>query len=235
LEVNPRASRTAPFVSKAIGVPLPKIASLLMVGKTLPELGMTEEVTPTYYSIKESVFPFNKFPGVDIILGPEMKSTGEVMGIDEDFALAFAKSQLASNSPLPKSGTIFLSVADRDKEEIVDIGKSFAKLGYDLVATSGTLKVLKTAGVSCREINKISQGRPNLLDLLENGQVALIINTPSGRISRSDERKIRSAAVGRGVTCITTMAAAQAAAAACYALQGSAVRVKSIQERLRKS
>lgn len=235
LEVNPRASRTAPFVSKAIGVPLAKIASLLMVGKTLKELGMTEEVTPTYYSIKESVFPFNKFPGVDIILGPEMKSTGEVMGIDEDFAMAFAKSQLASNSPLPKSGTIFLSVADRDKEEIIDIGKSFAKLGYDLVATSGTLKVLKAAGVSCREINKISQGRPNLLDLLENGQVALIINTPSGRISRSDERRIRSAAVGRGVTCITTMAAAQAAAAACYALQGSAVRVKSIQERLRKT
>jgi len=232
LEVNPRASRTSPFVSKAIGMPMPKLASLIMVGKTLPELGITKEITPKYYSIKESVFPFNKFPGVDIILGPEMKSTGEVMGIDEDFAIAFAKTQLASNNPLPKSGTVFISVADRDKSVVGPIGHTFAKLGYDVVATSGTLKVLQAAGVKCREINKISTGRPNLLDLLQNGQVALIINTPSGRVSRSDERKIRSAAVGRGVTCITTIAAAQAAVAACTALQGSEVRVKSLQERL---
>ncbi len=232
LEVNPRASRTSPFVSKAIGMPMPKIASLIMVGKTLPELGITKEITPKYYSIKESVFPFNKFPGVDIILGPEMKSTGEVMGIDEDFAIAFAKAQMASNSPLPKSGTVFISVAERDKSVVGPIGQTFAKLGYDVVATSGTLKVLQAAGVKCREINKISTGRPNLLDLLQNGQVALIINTPSGRVSRSDERKIRSAAVGRGVTCITTIAAAQAAVAACTALQGSEVRVKSLQERL---
>ena len=232
LEVNPRASRTSPFVSKAIGMPMPKLASLIMVGKTLPELGITKEITPKYYSIKESVFPFNKFPGVDIILGPEMKSTGEVMGIDEDFAIAFAKAQMASNSPLPKSGTVFISVADRDKSVVAPIAQTFAKLGYDVVATSGTLKVLQAAGVKCREINKISTGRPNLLDLLQNGQVALIINTPSGRVSRSDERKIRSAAVGRGVTCITTIAAAQAAVAACTALQGSEVRVKSLQERL---
>ncbi|HQR09295.1 MAG TPA: carbamoyl-phosphate synthase large subunit [Gemmatales bacterium] len=232
LEVNPRASRTSPFVSKAIGLPMPKIASLIMVGKTLPELGVTKEITPNYYSVKESVFPFNKFPGVDIILGPEMKSTGEVMGIDEDFAIAFAKTQLASNNPLPKEGTVFISVADRDKPVIAPIGRTFAKLGYDVVATSGTLKVLQDAGVKCRELNKISTGRPNLLDLLQNGQVALIINTPSGRVSRSDERKIRSAAVARGVTCITTIAAAQAAVAACTALQGSEVRVKSLQERL---
>ncbi|MFO0812651.1 MAG: carbamoyl-phosphate synthase large subunit [Gemmatales bacterium] len=234
LEVNPRASRTAPFVSKAIGVPMPKIASLVMVGKTLPELGVTKEITPSYYSVKESVFPFNKFPGVDIILGPEMKSTGEVMGIDEDFPMAFAKAQIASNNALPKSGLVFLSVADRDKEHIAPIAQTFAKLGYDLVATAGTLKVLQAAGVKCREINKISTGRPNLLDLLQNGEVALIINTPSGRVSRSDERKIRSAAVGRGVTCITTMSAAHAAVAACSALQGSTVRVKPIQERLAK-
>ncbi len=233
LEVNPRASRTSPFVSKAIGLPMPKIASLIMVGKTLPELGVTKEITPKYYSVKESVFPFNKFPGVDIILGPEMKSTGEVMGIDEDFAMAFAKTQLASNNPLPKSGLVFISVADREKSEIAPIGQTFANMGYDLVATAGTLKVLQAAGVPCREINKISTGRPNLLDLLQNGEVALIINTPSGRISRSDERKIRSAAVGRGVTCITTLSAAQAAVAACSALQGSTVRVKSIQERLK--
>lgn len=232
LEVNPRASRTSPFVSKAIGVPMPKIASLIMVGKTLPELGITKEITPTYYSVKESVFPFNKFPGVDIILGPEMKSTGEVMGIDEDFAIAFAKTQLASNNPLPKSGTVFISVADRDKSLVGPIGQTFDKLGYDVAATSGTLKALLAAGVKCREINKISTGRPNLLDLLQNGQVALIINTPSGRVSRSDERRIRSAAVGRGVTCITTIAAAQATVAACSALQGSEVRVKSLQERL---
>lgn len=233
LEVNPRASRTSPFVSKAIGLPMPKIASLIMVGKTLPELGVTKEITPKYYSVKESVFPFNKFPGVDIILGPEMKSTGEVMGIDEDFAMAFAKTQLASNNPLPKSGLVFISVADREKSEIAPIGQTFANMGYELVATTGTLKVLQAAGVPCREINKISTGRPNLLDLLQNGEVALIINTPSGRVSRSDERKIRSAAVGRGVTCITTLSAAQAAVAACSALQGSTVRVKSIQERLK--
>jgi carbamoyl-phosphate synthase large subunit len=235
LEVNPRASRTSPFVSKAIGLPMPKIASLIMVGKTLPELGVTKEITPKYYSVKESVFPFNKFPGVDIILGPEMKSTGEVMGIDEDFAMAFAKTQLASNNPLPKSGLVFISVADREKSEIAPIGQTFADMGYELVATAGTLKVLQAAGVPCREINKISTGRPNLLDLLQNGEVALIINTPSGRVSRSDERKIRSAAVGRGVTCITTLSAAQAAVAACSALQGSTVRVKSIQERLKST
>jgi len=232
LEVNPRASRTAPFVSKAIGVPLPKIASLVMVGKTLKELGFTEERTPTYFSVKESVFPFSKFPGVDIILGPEMKSTGEVMGIDEDFAMAFAKSQLASNCPLPKSGTVFISVADQDKGVVADIGRGFSGLGYDIVATSGTMRVLQAAGVKCREIHKISTGRPNLLDLMQNDRVALIINTPSGRVSRSDERRIRSAAVGRGVTCITTIAAAQAALAACKALQGSEVRVKTIQERM---
>lgn len=233
LEVNPRASRTSPFVSKAIGLPMPKIASLIMVGKTLRELGVTREITPPYYSVKESVFPFNKFPGVDIILGPEMKSTGEVMGIDEDFAVAFAKTQLASNNPLPKNGLIFISVADRDKEVAVPIGKRFVELGYDLVATTGTMRALHAAGVKCREINKISTGRPNLLDLLENDQVALIINTPSSRISRSDERKIRSAAVTRGVTCITTISAAQAAVAACSALQGSTVKVKSLQERLK--
>ncbi|MBL8823885.1 MAG: carbamoyl-phosphate synthase large subunit [Planctomycetia bacterium] len=233
LEVNPRASRTSPFVSKAIGLPMPKVASLIMVGKTLRELGVTREITPPYYSVKESVFPFNKFPGVDIILGPEMKSTGEVMGIDEDFAVAFAKTQLASNNPLPKNGLIFISVADRDKEVAVPIGKRFVELGYDLVATMGTMRALHAAGVKCREINKISTGRPNLLDLLENDQVALIINTPSSRISRSDERKIRSAAVTRGVTCITTISAAQAAVAACSALQGSTVKVKSLQERLK--
>jgi carbamoyl-phosphate synthase large subunit len=234
LEVNPRASRTAPFVSKAIGIPLPKVASLVMVGKTLEELGITEEVTPKYFSVKESVFPFNKFPGVDIILGPEMKSTGEVMGIDEDFAMAFAKSQIAANSPLPKSGAVFISVADQDKNQVAEVAAGFAKLGYTLFATSGTRKVIAAAGVKCQEIHKISTGRPNLLDLMQNDRVALIINTPSGRVSRSDERKIRSAAVGRGVSCITTMAAAQAAVAACKSLHGSEVRVKPIQERLGK-
>jgi carbamoyl-phosphate synthase large subunit len=233
LEVNPRASRTVPFVSKATGVPLARYASLVMVGKTLDELGLVEEVTPGYFSVKESVFPFNKFPGVDIILGPEMRSTGEVMGIDDEFPMAFAKSQLAANSPLPREGTIFVSVADRDKPHIVPIARELSQMGYRLVSTRGTGQALRAAGIAVEVIPKIQEGRPNLLDLMKNDQIALVINTPSGRGYHTDEGKIRAAAVARGVTCITTLAAAHAAVEACRALRRRPLTVAPLQERFK--
>jgi carbamoyl-phosphate synthase large subunit len=231
LEVNPRASRTVPFVAKATGVPLAKLAALIMVGKTLDELGIHEEVVPKHYSVKESVFPFNKFPGVDIILGPEMRSTGEVMGIDDTFAMAFAKSQIAANSPLPLSGTIFLSVADRDKKDVIPIARSLALMGYKLISTRGTAAVLDAANIPVERIAKLQEGRPNLIDHMKNGHVALVINTPSGRGARTDEGKIRAAAVAHGVTCITTLAAAQAAVEACRALREQELTVRSLQSR----
>jgi carbamoyl-phosphate synthase large subunit len=231
LEVNPRASRTVPFVSKATGVPLARYASLVMVGKTLDELGLKEEVVPSHYSVKESVFPFNKFPGVDILLGPEMRSTGEVMGIDDTFPMAFAKSQLAANSALPLTGNIFISVADRDKVEAVGIARDLSALGYRLLATRGTARALRSAGVAVDEVPKLQEGRPNLIDHMKNRQIALVINTPSGRGARTDEGKIRAEAVANGVTCITTLAAAQAAVAACRALQKRQWTVSALQDR----
>jgi carbamoyl-phosphate synthase large subunit len=230
LEVNPRASRTVPFVAKATNVPLARYASLIMVGKTLDELGLFKEAAPRHYSVKESVFPFNKFPGVDIILGPEMRSTGEVMGIADTFPVAFAKSQLAASSALPRKGTIFLSVADRDKGEALAIGKALADLGYRLISTRGTARALRNAGIQVQEIPKIQEGRPNLVDYMKNGQVDLVINTPSGKGARTDEGKIRAAAVAHGVTCITTLAAAQAAVEACSALRQSELSVTPLQE-----
>jgi carbamoyl-phosphate synthase large subunit len=231
LEANPRASRTVPFVSKACGVPLARHAALVMAGRTLDDLGVKGEVIPKHYSVKESVFPFNKFPGVDIILGPEMRSTGEVMGIDDKFPMAFAKAQMAANSPLPESGTVFVSVADRDKQEIVPIARRFAALGYTLLATRGTAKGLRAAGVTVTEIPKIQEGRPNLIDRMKNGEIALILNTPTGRGRRTDESRIRAAAVAHRVTCITTLSAAEAAARACEALRGQELKVVSLQER----
>jgi carbamoyl-phosphate synthase large subunit len=231
LEANPRASRTVPFVSKACGVPLARLAALVMAGKTLDEVGVKDEVVPTHYSVKESVFPFNKFPGVDIILGPEMRSTGEVMGIDDDFAMAFAKAQMAASSPLPLSGTVFVSVNDGDKAEIVPVARDLAALGYTLQATRGTAKALRDTGVPVSEIQKIQEGRPNLLDRMKNGEIALILNTPSRRGRRTDEGKIRAAAVAHRVTCITTMPAARAAAQACRALRDKELQVVSLQER----
>jgi carbamoyl-phosphate synthase large subunit len=230
LEVNPRASRTVPFVAKATNVPLARYAALVMVGKTLDELGVTEEVVPQHFSVKESVFPFNKFPGVDIILGPEMRSTGEVMGIDDSFPMAFAKSQLAASGALPLQGTIFISVANRDKPDVVPIAQQLAALGYRLISTGGTARALRAAGVTVEVIPKIQEGRPNLIDLMKNGQVALVINTPSGKGARTDEGKIRAAAVQHGVTCITTLAAAQAAVEACAALRQRPVGVRPLQE-----
>jgi carbamoyl-phosphate synthase large subunit len=230
LEVNPRASRTVPFVAKATNVPLARYAALVMVGKTLDELGLHEEVVPKHYSVKESVFPFNKFPGVDIILGPEMRSTGEVMGIADTFPMAFAKSQMAASSALPPSGTIFISVADRDKPEVVPVARGLAQLGYRLISTGGTARALRAAGIHVEVIPKIQEGRPNLIDLMKNDEVVLVVNTPSGKGARTDEGKIRAAAVAHGVTCITTLAAAQAAVEACAALRQRELSVKPLQE-----
>ncbi len=188
----------------------------------------------SYFSVKESVFPFNKFPGVDIILGPEMRSTGEVMGIDDTFPMAFAKSQLAATSALPLSGTIFISVADRDKSEIVPIARALAEMGYQLISTAGTARTLRSAGIALEDVPKLQEGRPNLIDHMKNAHIALIINTPSGKGSRTDEGKIRSAAVAHGVTCITTVAAAQAAVEACRALRQQELTVAALQDRREK-
>jgi carbamoyl-phosphate synthase large subunit len=236
--VNPRASRTVPFVSKATGIPLARYAALVMVGAKLADLpnpftgkpGL-REVVPAHFSVKESVFPFNKFPGVDIILGPEMRSTGEVMGIDDSLPMAFAKSQLAANAALPTSGQIFVSVADRDKPEVVPIARALSELGYQLLATRGTAKVLRQAGIAVEEVHKLREGRPNLIDKMKNDQVALVINTPSGRGARSDEGKIRAAAVANGVTCITTLSAALAAVEACRELRRHEWTVSVLQDR----
>jgi carbamoyl-phosphate synthase large subunit len=231
LEVNPRASRTVPFVSKATGVPLARLAALVMAGKSLDDIEGLSEVTPRHYSVKESVFPFNKFPGVDIILGPEMRSTGEVMGIDESFPMAFAKSMLAANTALPLEGTIFVSVNNRDKTEVVPIARSLAQMGYHLISTRGTAAALKAAGIEVQEVSKIQEGRPNLLDFMKNREVAMIINTPSGRGARTDEGVIRASAVAHGVTCITTIAAAEAAVEACRALRHRELTVAPLQDR----
>src|SRR5882724_6749639 len=192
LEVNPRASRTVPFVSKAIGVPLAKLAARVMAGKSLKELGFTEEIWPKYWAVKESVFPFNRFQGQDILLSPEMRSTGEVMGLDADLGIAYAKSQMAAGAPLPLSGCVFISVSDAHKGEVPEVGRLFVELGFELVATGGTAAVLEKAGLKVRRIFKLSEGRPNAVDLLKNREIQLVINTPAGQAPRADEVKIRT-------------------------------------------
>ncbi len=230
LEVNPRASRSMPFVSKATGLPLANLACKVMLGKSLDELGIHDDPAPKHFSVKESTFPFNRFPGSDIVLGPEMRSTGEVMGIDATFAMAFAKSQLAASTVLPTSGKIFLSLADRDKPAGVELARRLAKQGFALLGTGGTVAALEAAGVPVTRVHKIMQGRPNLLDYMANRDVALIVNTPSGRGGRSDDSKIRTEAVSRGVPCITTMAAANAAEVAIAALRAGEFAVKALQD-----
>jgi carbamoyl-phosphate synthase large subunit len=231
LEVNPRASRTVPFVSKATGIPLAKIAAKVMTGMTLAELGCESEPIPSHVSIKESVFPFRKFVGVDIVLGPEMRSTGEVMGISERFSIAFAKSQLAAGTVLPMSGTILISVAPPAKEHMVGLAKRLSAMGYRLMATEGTAQRLEEAGIEVQHVNKLQEGQPNLLDYLVDGAIQLIMNTPSGKGARTDEGKIRSAAVARGVPCITTIQAADAAVRAMEALRTEEITVQALQDR----
>jgi carbamoyl-phosphate synthase large subunit len=217
-------------VSKATGLPLARYASLIMVGQTLDDLKLHDELQPKHFSIKESVFPFNKFPGVDIILGPEMRSTGEVMGIDKTFPMAFAKSQIAANTSLPKEGTVFVSVADRDKGDVIPLSQALAEMAYRVISTRGTAAALRGAGIKVEEVPKIQEGRPNLIDHMKNHQVALVINTPSGKGARTDEGKIRAAAVANGVTCITTLAAAEAAVEACRALRQCEITVTALQD-----
>jgi len=230
LEVNPRASRTVPFVSKAIGQPLAKIAAKLMTGMKLKDLGFTKEIIPTHYSLKEAVFPFAKFHGTDILLGPEMKSTGEVMGIDDDFGLAYAKSQMAAMPPLPLSGNIFISVRDQDKHAIVKVARGLIELGFVVYSTAGTATALEAAGVPVVRLFKLAEGRPNVLDMLKNDQIALIINTPSGPVARQDEVRIRTTALYQRVPVMTTFAAAQATLRALRSLKTKTLGVKSLQE-----
>jgi len=230
LEVNPRASRTVPFVSKTIGVPLAKLAARLMAGKTLKELGFTREIWTSYWAVKESVFPFNRFHGQDILLSPEMRSTGEVMGLDEDLGRAYAKSQMAANSPLPMSGRVFISVSDSHKDHVVEVAQQFVALGFEIVSTSGTATVLEKAGIKIQRISKVSEGRPNALDLLKNREIQMVINTPSGQIPRADEIKIRTTAVYTGTPIMTTLSGAKAAALGIAALKKNGYAVKTIQE-----
>lgn len=230
LEVNPRASRTVPFVSKAIGVPLAKLAARVMAGKPLRELGFTEEVHPAYWAVKESVFPFNRFHGQDILLSPEMRSTGEVMGLDADLGTAYAKSQMAAGSPLPLTGTVFISVSDDHKDEATEIGRLFLDLGFQLVATGGTAAVLERAGLKVARVHKLAEGRPNAVDLLKNRQIQLVINTPAGQTPRADEVKIRTTAVYTGIPIMTTISGARAAARGIAALRKNGYSVKTLQE-----
>jgi carbamoyl-phosphate synthase large subunit len=218
-------------VAKATGVPLAKMAAKVMVGSTLEELGLESEPIPSHVSVKESVFPFVKFAGVDIVLGPEMRSTGEVMGISERFSIAFAKSQLAAGVVLPREGTIFISLAGRTKHHAARLGSKLVELGYKLLATEGTARTLRDAGIEVTDVKKLQEGHPNLLDHLINGEVQLIINTPSGKGARTDEGRIRAAAVSHGVPCITTIPAADAAVRAMEALREEEMTVQALQDR----
>jgi carbamoyl-phosphate synthase large subunit len=210
LEVNPRASRTVPYVSKAIGKPLAMIAARCMAGKSLEEQGMTREIIPPYYSVKEAVFPFIKFPGVDPILGPEMKSTGEVMGVGTTFAEAYAKSQLAVGVTVPLKGTAFISVRDADKAAALAVARDLAKQGFKLVATGGTATALQDAGIECERINKVLEGRPHIVDMIKNDEVDLIVNTTEGKTAIADSFTIRREALQRKVTYTTTISGAHA-------------------------
>jgi carbamoyl-phosphate synthase large subunit len=216
LEVNPRASRTVPFVSKCIGTSLAKIAARCMAGKTLAEQGFLKEIIPPYFSVKEAVFPFAKFPGVDPILSPEMKSTGEVMGVGSTFAEAFHKAVLGSNEKLPNGGRAFISVRDTDKSHLAKIGRDLTALGFELVGTSGTQRELEAAGIACKRVNKVTEGRPHIVDMLKNGEISLIINTTEGKQAQQDSFSIRRSALQGKVYYTTTISGAEAV---CLALR----------------
>jgi carbamoyl-phosphate synthase large subunit len=230
IEVNPRASRTVPFVSKAIGVPLAKLGARVMAGAKLKDLGFTEEIIPKHWAIKEAVFPFNKFPGSPIVLTPEMRSTGEVMGQDEDFGMAYAKTQMAAKPSLPLEGNVFLSVKDSDKPKALEVAKGLAELGFSFTSTEGTAKFLNENGIPAGTTLRISEGRPNVADLIKNGKVQLVINTPLGLIPRRDENGIRSEAVLNNVPVITTLGSAFAALDGIRSLKDRKFSVKSLQD-----
>ncbi len=229
IEVNPRASRTVPFVAKAMGIPLAKLAAQIMAGKTLKELGFTEEIVPKHWCVKESVFPFVRFPGCTIALSPEMRSTGEVMGVDEDLGVAFAKAQAAAKPGLPTSGNVFLSVKDEDKPRAVDLARRLVRLGFKIYSTGGTAKVLTDNGVEVTRLAKINEGRPTAVDMLKNNQIKLVINTPGGMIPRKDENKIRAAAYAHNVCLMTTVMGAFAAVKGIEALKEKQIEVMPIQ------
>ncbi len=230
LEANPRASRTVPYVSKAINVPLVNYASRIMAGATLAELGLTEEVIPKHISIKEAVLPFAKFAGTDTILGPEMRSTGEVMGIDTEFGRAFAKAQLGAGTHLPLEGTVFISVNDRDKSGISTVAEAFVELGFKVVATEGTHKILRRNSIESKQVLKVHEGRPNISDVMKNGQIQLIVNSPSGEEAKTDGKMIRRTAMAYKIPVITTLAGAKAAIAAIRALQTGGISVTALQD-----
>jgi carbamoyl-phosphate synthase large subunit len=230
LEANPRASRTVPFVSKATGVPLAGLASRIMSGKTLEELNFTQEPLPPHIAVKEAVLPFEKFAGTDVILGPEMRSTGEVMGIDADFGKAYAKAELGASQRLPLSGTVFVSMNDRDKPTVVSVVRDFMELGFDVVATEGTRKVLKEHGLDVELVLKLHEGRPHVLDAIKNKKIQLIINTPSGQEARVDGRLIRRSALAYKIPIVTTISGAKATAAAIRSLQSQPLEVKALQD-----
>ena len=231
IEVNPRASRTVPFVSKSIGVPLAKLAAKVMSGMKLKDLGFTEEVIPPYSTVKEAVFPWNRFPGIDVVLGPEMHSTGEVMGIDDDVEVAYMKGQISSFNPLPKEGLVFISVNDRDKERVVPIARDIAKAGFDICATKGTMIHLLQNGVECERAYKVLEGhRPNIVDRIKNGDIAFVINTPGSHDAREDEVAIRAAAVTSNISYTTDLSSAKACAAAILHNKNKTPGVCTLQE-----
>jgi carbamoyl-phosphate synthase large subunit len=230
LEVNPRASRTVPFISKATGVPWAKVAAKVMVGQKLWELGIKGEVEIHHIAVKESVFPFNRFYGVDTILGPEMKSTGEVMGIDTDFGLSFIKSQIAAGLKIPLKGKVFISVMNKDKRSIVFIAKKLVDFGFEIVATKGTAKVLINNGIAVETVFKVGEGRPDIVDRIKNGEIDLVINTPSGKKPKADEVAIRSQSVAHNIPCITTLSGASAAVNGIESFLKKGLFANSIQE-----
>ncbi|MGH7828952.1 MAG: carbamoyl-phosphate synthase large subunit, partial [Candidatus Binatia bacterium] len=230
LEVNPRASRTVPFVSKAVGIPLAKLASRIMVGKKISDLGLAPQTTPRHVSVKESVFPFNKFPGVDTLLGPEMKSTGEVMGMDVSFGLAFAKAQLGGGMRLPCQGKVFISVRGEDKEKAAVIAQRLHASGFRIVATRGTASFFQSRGIPVEIVNKVQEGSPHIAEAIHKGEIAMVINTPTDAYSQADSYQIRRSALDYQVPYFTTMAGAEAAAEGIELLKKQDFDVRSLQE-----
>jgi carbamoyl-phosphate synthase large subunit len=229
LEVNPRASRTVPFVSKVTGVPLAKVAARITVGRTLAEMGI-REVTPAHVAVKEAVFPFAKFAGVDTLLGPEMRSTGEVMGIDRSFPAAFGKSQIGASTRLPTAGRVFLSVQDSDKPGAVAVARGLVEMGFEILATTGTYAYLKQAGVAVTRVNKVREGRPHCVDRMLDGDVHLVMNTTAGAQAIKDSFDIRRTALVRGIPYYTTLSACKAAVGAISELRSGRIQVRSLQE-----
>jgi carbamoyl-phosphate synthase large subunit len=230
LEVNPRGSRTVPFVSKATGVPLAKLAAAVMVGRTLDEAGVPDEVAIPYVAVKEAVFPFAKLPNVDTLLGPEMRSTGEVMGIADDFGMAFAKAQIGADGALPLSGAVLVTVNNNDKPTVRPIVQRFSELGFRVLATAGTARYLRASGIPVEEVLKVHEGRPNAKDLIVSGTVQLLINTPLGKLTQRDDYEIRRSALQHRVPYVTTMSAAKAACDAIVALRKGRYSVRCLQE-----